>query len=147
MRELDTYSYLCGMMEGLCQVVHAGVKSLAFSRPLSDRTQWEELSPFAQEVAAHCGVHCYAETEPLITDLFPLSLFQGKLLYLFYGADHVLQEYLRLKERKAVLVETGAYFGVNRTLLAREYGRLLSYGADSIQTMLAKNREKELLRG
>ncbi len=145
MGELDTYSYLCGMMEGLCQVVHAGVKSLAFSRPLSDREQWEELSAFASQVAENCGVHCYAETKPLITDLFPLPLFQGKLLYLFYGADHVLEEYLRLKERKAALVETGAYFGVNRTLLAREYGRLLSYGADSIQALLEKNGEKERL--
>ena len=101
MREIDTYSYRCGMMDCFCGMVRAGVKNLALSHPVDSRAEWEALGPFAAKIAGQYGVKCYPEESPLVTDLFPLSATRGKYLYLFYRADHVLGEYLRLKERKA----------------------------------------------
>lgn len=145
MRELDTYSYQCGAMESFCEMVRAGVKALALSQPAASREAWEELAPFARQIARTYSVQCYPEAAPLITDLFPLSATQGKFLYLFYRADHTLEEYLRLKERKSTMVDSGAYFGGNRTQIAREYGRLLSYRDETVRALLAENREKEQL--
>ena len=86
---------------------------------------------------------CRPEEEPLVTDLFPLSATRGKFLYLFYRADHTLEEYLRLKERKASMVAGRAYFGGNRTQIAREYGRLLSYSPETVRALLAANQDRE----
>ena len=55
----------------------------------------------------------------------------------------MLEEYLRLKERKAALVAEGAYFGGNRSQVAWEYGRLLSYPAESIRRLIAENTDRE----
>ena len=41
-------------------------------------------------------------------------------------------------------MESGAYFGGNRTQIAREYGRLLSYGDETVRTLLENNGEKEV---
>lgn len=143
MREIDTYSYRCGVMDCFCEMVRAGVKILALSHPVDDRGEWEELGPFAAKIAAQYGVKCYPEDDPLVTDLFPLSATRGKFLYLFYRADHVLEEYLRLKERKASMVAGRAYFGGNRTQIAREYGRLLSYSPETVRALLEANRDRE----
>ena len=89
------------------------------------------------------GVKLYPEDEPFLTDLFPVSLNRGKFNILFYRADHVIEEYIRLKERKAALLGAGAYFGGNRTQLATSYGRLLSYTDDAVRRLLAENGEKE----
>ena len=143
MREIDTYSYRCGVMDCFCEMVRAGVKALALSHPVHSRAEWEELGPFAAKIAAQYGVKCCPEAEPLVTDLFPLSATRGKFLYLFYRADHVLEEYLRLKERKASMVAGRAYFGGNRTQIAREYGRLLSYSPETVRALLEANRDRE----
>ena len=143
MRDIDTYSYRCGVMDCFCEMVRAGVKNLALSHPVDSRAEWEELGPFAAKIAGQYGVKCYPEEAPLVTDLFPLSATRGKYLYLFYRADHVLGEYLRLKERKASMVAERAYFGGNRTQIAREYGRLLSYSPETVRSLLAANSDRE----
>ena len=98
-----------------------------------------------QELAAQYGTPLYIEDTPLLTDLFPLSLNQGKFNILFYRAGHILDQYLRLKERKANLVAERAYFGGNRSQLAWEYGRLLSYPDEAIRRLISDNPEKERL--
>ena len=50
-----------------------------------------------------------------------------------------------LKERKANLVAERAYFGGNRSQLAWEYGRLLSYPDEAIRRLISDNPEKERL--
>ena len=143
MRELESYYYHCGVMDAFCEMVRAGVKALALSHPLDHRAAWEELGPYAEHIAGAYGVRCYAEDAPLVTDLFPASACRGKFRYLFYRADHTLEEYLRLKARKADMVTSGVYFGGNRAQIAREYGQLLSYGDEAIRALLETNGEKE----
>ena len=57
----------------------------------------------------------------------------------------MLGEYLRLKERKASMVAERAYFGGNRTQIAREYGRLLSYSPETVRSLLSANSDRERL--
>lgn len=116
-----------------------GVKSLALSHPADSRAERDALIPFAHDACQKYGVKLYPEDEPFLTDLFPVSLNRGKFNILFYRADHVIEEYIRLKERKAALLRAGAYFGGNRTQLATSYGRLLSYTDDAVRRLLAEN--------
>ena len=143
MKEIDAFSYECGVIDCFNEMVYAGVKSLALSHPMDSAEERDALLPYARELCQRYGNQLYIEDEPLLSDLFPLSLNRGKHNILFYRAGHVLEEYLRLKERKAALVAEGAYFGGNRTQIAREYGRLLSYSPETVRSLLAANSDRE----
>lgn len=107
MRNIDSYSYQCGVIDCFNEMVYAGVKSLALSHPMDSAEERDALLPYARELCQRYGNQLYIEDEPLLSDLFPLSLNRGKHNILFYRAGHVLEEYLRLKERKAALVAEG----------------------------------------
>ena len=87
-------------------------------------------------------VKLYVEDEAFLTDLFPLSLNQGKYNALFYQEDSALQEYLALKGEKKAALAQGTY-GQARRDIAWRYGRLLSYTEEGIQRLLESNTEKE----
>ena len=38
-REIDVYSYQCGVMDAFCEMVHAGVKRIALSHPFPTREE------------------------------------------------------------------------------------------------------------
>ncbi len=143
MQNIDPFSYQCGVIDCFNEMVRSGVKALALSRPMDTAQQRDALLPFAQESCRQHGTKLYIEDQPLLTDLFPLSLNPGKHHILFYLANHVLEQYLRLKEHKAALMAEGAYFGGNRSQIALEFGRLLSYPDDVARRMMADNPEKE----
>lgn len=143
MQTIDPYSYQCGAINCLNEMVHAGVKALALSHPLDTREERDALIPFAHDICKKYHTKLYPEDDPLITDLFPVSRSLGKFNILFYAADHIIEEYIRLKERKAALVAERAYFGGNRTQLAFSYGRLLSYSTETVRTMIDANSGKE----
>ena len=143
MQTIDPYSYQCGVMDCFCEMVRAGVKSLALSHPMDTAEERDALLPYARELCQRYGNQLYIEDEPLLTDLFPASLNRGKHNILFYRAGHVLEEYLRLKERKATLVAGGAYFGGNRSQVAWDFGRLLSYPAEALRQLVEENNDRE----
>ncbi len=145
MQNLDVFSYQCGVIDCFNEMVYAGVKSLALSRPMDSAAERDALVPFARESCGRYGNQLYIEDEPLLTDLFPISMNLGKHNMLFYRADHILEQYLRLKRWKAALVREKVYFGGNRTQIAWDYGRLLSYPEEAIRRLIAENPEKELL--
>ena len=122
MQNIDPYSYQCGVIDCFNEMVRSGVKALALSHPMDSAAERDALIPFARSCCHQYGNQLYIEDTPLLTDLFPLSLNQGKFNILFYRAGHILDQYLRLKERKANLVAERAYFGGNRSQLAWEYG-------------------------
>ena len=144
MQQLDLHSYECGYIDCFNEMVSAGVKALAFSRP-AEREVRDRLLPFARASCQTRGTKWYAEDDPLVTDLFPASACRGKYLILLYREDHILDQYLRLKERKAAQLAEGAYFGGNRSRIAWELGRLLSYPEETIRRLLQDNEEKEAL--
>ena len=145
MQNIDPYSYQCGVIDCFNEMVRSGVKALALSHPMDSAAERDALIPFARSCCHQYGNQLYIEDTPLLTDLFPLSLNQGKFNILFYRAGHILDQYLRLKERKANLVAERAYFGGNRSQLAWEYGRLLSYPDEAIRRLISDNPEKERL--
>lgn len=140
---IDSFSFDCGMIDAYNETVALGVKALAVSRPMDRREDREALIPFVHENCRKHQTKLYPEDDPLITDLVPTSAYLGKFLFLFYRADHVIEEYIRLKERKQALVASGAYFGGNRSRIAWEYGRLLSLPEEVIRTLIAENNDKE----
>lgn len=140
---MDSFSFDCGMIDAYNETVALGVKALAVSRPLDRREDREALIPFVHENCRKHQTKLYPEDDPLITDLVPAGQYQGKFLFLFYRADHVIEEYIRLKDRKKALVASGAYFGGNRSRIAWEYGRLLSLPEEVIRTLIAENNDKE----
>ena len=115
MQNIDPYSYQCGVIDCFNEMVRSGVKALALSHPMDSAAERDALIPFARSCCHQYGNQLYIEDTPLLTDLFPLSLNQGKFNILFYRAGHILDQYLRLKERKANLVAERAYFGGNRS--------------------------------
>ena len=143
MQSIDSYSYQCGFIDCVNEMIQAGVKALALSRPMDSREERDALVPFARESCRRWGNRLYIEDEPLLTDLFPVSMNQNRHNILLYRADHVLEQYLRLKERKRALLEEKAYFGGNRAQIAWEFGRLLSYPEEVIRRLMAENPERE----
>ena len=143
MQSIDSYSYHCGFIDCVNEMLRAGVKTLALSRPMDSAAERDALVPFAQESCQRWGNQMYIEDEPLLTDLFPASMNRGMHNILLYRADHVLEQYLRLKSRKRALLEEKAYFGGNRSQIAWEFGRLLSYPEEVIRRLIAENPEKE----
>lgn len=145
MQNLDAFSYQCGVIDCFNEMVHAGLKTLALSRPMDSAEERDALIPFARESCQRYGTKLYIEDEPLLTDLFPISMNLGKHNMLLYQADHILDQYLRLKRWKESLVREKVYFGGNRTQIAWDFGRLLSYPEDAIRRLIADNQEKEQL--
>lgn len=143
MQQIDPISYQCGVIDCFNEMVRAGVKALALSHPMDTAEQRDALIPFAQTVCQQYGTKYYIEDEPLLTDLFPISMNLGKYNMLFYRADHILEQYLRLKRWKEALVREKVYFGGNRAQIAWDFGRLLSYPDEAIRRLIADNQEKE----
>ena len=81
-------------------------------------------------------------SESFLTDLFPLSLNQGKFNVIFYQDEVVLKEYLDLKAEKERAIADGKYADC-RENIARRYGKLLSYTDEGIQRLLDTNSDKE----
>lgn len=135
---IDSFSYQLGVMDCFCEMVAAGVKRLAMSHPFSDR---EERDRYREEVKRLCDKYeilFYPEEEALLTALFPKEANRGKPLYLFYGKEETLTEYLALKEEQKRLMEQGLYTREEDERLAREFGRLLSYPEDGICRLIRK---------
>lgn len=145
MQNLDAFSYQCGVIDCFNEMVYAGLKTLALSRPMDTAQERDALIPFARESCQRYGTKLYIEDEPLLTDLFPISMNLGKHNMLLYQADHILDQYLRLKRWKESLVREKVYFGGNRTQIAWDFGRLLSYPDEAIRRLIADNQEKEQL--
>lgn len=119
------------------EVVRLGAKKLALSAPMTPE-EMDAFMPEAERIAAENDIEIYRETDFLVTDLFPADVAEGKHVILIYKGG-TLDEYLALKEIKAVLVEAKRYDGRARAEVARVFGHLLSYPDDVIDRQLAKS--------
>ena len=142
MRNIDHFSYQLGAADCFCEMVRAGVKQIALAHPCDTREARDEYLPYFEDLCQKYGVKLYVEDEPLLTDLFPLSLNRGKYNALFYQEERVLQEYLGLKGEKAAALAQGTYSQVRRDIAWR-FGKLLSYTDEGIRRLLESNAEKE----
>ncbi len=140
--EIDKFSYQLGAADCFCEMVRAGVKRIALSHPCDSKAERDSFLPEFDKLCEKYGVHYYVEDGAFLTDLFPLSLNQGKFNVIFYQDETFLQAYLDLKaeKEKAVLNEK---YDACRENIAWRYGKLLSYTDEGIRRLLDANTEKE----
>ncbi len=141
MRELDSYSYNCGVIDCFCEMVRAGVKPLALSHAFSTAVERDEYLPHAEAMAEQYGVHFLPEDELIVTDLFPVEACRGVYILLF-GTEESLAAYQVLKEKQADLIAQGTYLGEARAGIAQEFGRLLGYAPAAIEAFIAANTQQ-----
>lgn len=140
--KIDKLSYHLGAADCFCEMVRGGVKSIALSHPCDTEEERNSFLPEFDRLCKKYGVRYYAEDEALLTDLFSLSLNQGKFNVICYQDESALQEYLDLKAEKEKAISTGTYAEC-RENIAHQYGKLLSYTDEGIQRLLDANTEKE----
>lgn len=143
MDKFDLYFFNCGVIDCFNEIVHAGVKRLALSRPCSSKKERDEYRDFVKVSCEDYGTKYYAEDEPFLTDLFPVSMNRRKFNFVLYSEDSALAEYLALKDRRKALIRSREYKGEARKEIAVSFGRLLSYSEEAIERMIGENREKE----
>ena len=146
--KIDVFSHALGVCEAFCEVVRAGVKRIALSHPFTPEELARDLHGEAffaacEEIAAKYGCRAYFLEQPLLTDLFPLSLNRGRQNIVFYRDSAYIEELLAIQNEKNALQENGRYEGEARRALAVRYGHLLSYSDEAIERYLQSNTELE----
>ena len=131
-------SYNLGIMGGFAEVVRLGVKTLALSEVMAPE-EMDHLMGDAEEIAERNQVDIWRETNFLVTDLYPADVADGKHVLLIYTGD-TLNRYLAIKADKKALQDAGAYEGEAREMIARRFGRLLSYPEPVIDDLLAREK-------
>ena len=142
-KQIDAYSFALGVCEAFCEVVRAGVKRIALTEDELQNALGADFLPACEAVARKYGCKAYYLKEPLITDLFPVSLNRGKQNVVFYREGRDLEEFLSIQHDKQALIAENNYTGENRRQIAVRYGHLLSYSDEAIARYLAQNTELE----
>lgn len=132
-RTVDRYSFNLGVMDSFCEMVAAGVKTLALSHPFDSEEEREYYAPEVEKLCEKYKIQCFRENMLPVTDLFPAEVCKNKYLFLFYRTEDVLKRYRDLKDTVRALQESNVPAEGKRLELAREFGRLLSYPEDGIE--------------
>ena len=132
-------SYEIGATEGFCELVSYGVKQLGLGVPMRP-AEMDKFLPFAEEVAKKHNVKLYRETDLIDTDLFTRGIAKGYDVLLIYTGT-TLTQYLDLKNDRNKLEEDGLYTGMAREMIARRFGRLLSYTPRTINNQLTQHTD------
>ena len=143
MKLIDPYSYQCGIIDCFNEMIRAGLKRIALSHPTASVEERDALIPFSREICQKYGTYFYVENEPLLTDLFPVSLNRGTYHIVFWKKEDDWKEYLSIKSDKNRLLQQNSYTGAARTEIAYRFGRLLSYPEEGIRLLIQANQELE----
>lgn len=142
MKQIDEYSYQCGVMDCFSEMVKAELKRIALSHPSSTKEIRDQYIPFAENICDKYQIHFYLDDDPLITDLFPASMNQNTYNIIFYKDENDIEEYKTLKKLKVKVIENQEYEKY-RYEIAYRFGKLLSYSDETIQNYIQNNDEKE----
>ena len=143
MKPIDVYSYRCGVIDCFNEMVRAGLKKIALSHPTDTKEERDQLIGFSEKICQQYGNRFYIEDQPLLTDLFPVSINRGKYNIIYYRDPADLAEYLSIKADKEKLLQSGTYISQERLSIAKRYGKLLSYSDEGILRLIEQNNEKE----
>lgn len=135
--DIDSSSFQLGVIAGFSELVHAGTKQLALSEPLPS-AEMDEIMEEAKKIAARNGVSLFREKDLIVTDLFPADVAKDKEVLIIYKGE-TKAAYLQLKADQQELIATEQYTDSTRALIARRFGRLLSYPPYRINELLAQN--------
>lgn len=137
--KLDRRSYNLGMIYAFAEVVGSGVKRLGLSPPLTE-TEYESVIDDTRLIAEEYGVKLYTDRDFLETLLFNPEYTRGRTVIHLADSRETLDEYLRLKERKRRLEESGELTRMKEEEIARSLGALLSYSEETVNRLLEKPR-------
>lgn len=143
--KMEQDAYQCGVMDAFAEVVGAGVKQLALSHPFASEAELQGYVPYAKKLCDQYQIECFIETDLLLTDLFPVSMNQGKCNLVFCKEERIREQYETLKRKKQHLIATNQYHGEKRKEIAFAFGALLSYDKESCEKKIKENQEKELI--
>ncbi len=127
--------YRIGAFGAFSEAVAAGAKEVALSEPMSTE-EMDEFLVEAEKIANYYEVSIFRESDFMPSDLFPEDVAANKEVLLIYQGQG-LAKYQALKADREALVKAGAYQGVNRTQIARRFGRLLGYSPRGINELLS----------
>ena len=142
MKQIDEYSYQCGVMDCFNEMVKAGLKPIALAHPFRLKSQRDSYIPFVQRITEKYHTHYYLDDDPLITDLFPYSMTLGTFNIIFYKKETDIEEYEKLKAWKALALKNKEC-AVCREAIAVRFGELLGYKREMIREYIDGNTEKE----
>jgi len=137
--KLDRRSYNLGMIYAFAEVVGSGVKRLGLSPSLTEEDYMDVIDD-TRLIADEYGVTLYKDRDFLETLLFNPEYTRGKIVIHLADSRETLDEYLRLKERKRRLEESGELTKAKEEEIARGLGALLSYSEEAIERLLEKPR-------
>jgi hypothetical protein len=137
--KLDRRSYNLGMIYAFAEVVGSGVKRLGLSPPLTE-DEYTDVIDDTRLIADEYGVTLHTDRGFLETLLFNPEFTRGRIVIHLADSKETLEEYLRLKERKRRLEETGKLTRVEEEEIARGLGALLSYSEEAVERLLEKPR-------
>jgi hypothetical protein len=115
-----------GEIKAWCEAVKNDAKEMSLSAPFKPE-EYKTLLPYMKEHAERNGVNFYHEKELIVTDLFWDMDLSGIWVFIIYRSPETLEKYLKLKEDKTKLLESGNYEGEARKDIAVRFGRLLGY--------------------
>lgn len=121
-----------GEIKAWCEAAKNDAKEMSLSAPFKPE-EYEIILPYMKEHAERNDVRFYNEKELIVTDLFGNIDLSGIWVFIIYRSPETLEKYLKLKEDKAKLLETGSYEGESRRNIAIRLGRLLGYSDPMIQ--------------
>ena len=122
-----------GQIESFAEMVKSGVKPLALSPPMTS-AELDLFMPEVERMSKKYGIEFFREESLVQTDLFPVSIAEGKEVVLFYKGN-TLNAYQDLKQELAKEELTAS----RKRELSRRFGRLLGYPTDRINDLLAEN--------
>ncbi|MBD3205584.1 hypothetical protein GF319_04455 [Candidatus Bathyarchaeota archaeon] len=137
--KLDKHSFYLGMIYAFAEVVGSGVKRLGLSPPL-DEEEYKELIEDTRIIAYEYGVEIYTDKDFLETLLFNPEYTRDKTVIHLADSSATLEEYMKLKEHKKRLEESGELNSKHEEEIARRLGRLLSYSDEIIENLIEKPR-------
>jgi len=133
--KLDRRSYNLGMIYAFSEVVGSGVKRLGLSPPLTEE-EYENVIDDTRLIAEEYGVTLHTDRDFLETLLFNPEYTRGRTVIHLADSGETLDEYLRLKERKRRLEESGELTRMKEEEIARGLGVLLSYSEEAVDGLL-----------
>ncbi len=137
--KLDRRSYNLGMIYAFAEAVGSGVKRLGLSPALTEE-EYDEVIDDTRLIAEEYGVTLHTDREFLETLLFNPEYTRGRIVIHLADSRETLDEYLRLKERKRRLEESGELTREKEEEIARSLGALLSYSEEAVDRLLEKPR-------
>ena len=120
-----------GEIKAWCEAAKNDAKKMSLSAPFKPE-EYDDIKPYMAEYADKNSVKYYLEKDLIQTDLFGDMDLSGIWVFIIYKHPEIIEEYLNIKQEKAILLKQDEYCGEKRRDIAIRFGRLLDYSDESI---------------